>query len=176
MRRRFALSALSCLLIAGLIAGAAWSGAAATSAGSGFVGAWRNTVTDSGQPPILSLATLAADGTLLVADPPVTPAGPGGPDKLDFASAGHGTWTSTGDRTLTFTFLELHANEQGAFTGIVTVRGTGQLSADGNALTGAFTFDVTDPTGKVVFASDGTYHGTRIVVEPMGTPMATPGS
>ena len=106
---------------------------------------------------------------MLVADPPVSPAGPGAPFKLGFTSGGHGAWTSTGDRTLAFTFVELQSDETGAFVGTVTVRGTSELDAAG-ALTGHFTFDVTDPTGKVVFAGSGTFQGIRIVVEPMASP------
>ena len=46
------------------------------------------------------------------------------------------------------------------------------LDATGDAWSGEYAVTGTDPAGAVVFADTGTHHATRIVVEPMGTPMA----
>ena len=44
------------------------------------------------------------------------------------------------------------------------------MSGDGRRLSGPFTYEVADPAGNVVASGTGTADGTRIEVEPMGTP------
>lgn len=142
--------------------------AGTATAGPGFVGAWRLTVTEPGNPPLQALTTLAADGTLINSDPPVSPAGGGGP--ITVSSAGHGVWHETGPTTAALTFVELDTDAQGHFLGTATISAQITLGADGDSLLGSFRVTAADPNGKVLFQGAGTLRATRITVQPVGTP------
>lgn len=181
MRR---LSYLAALLLAAVAALAlvftpaplrTWAQTGTPMAGQGFVGAWRLTVTEAGNPSIPALTTFAADGTLLNSDPPVSPAGGGAPITLD--SAGHGVWHQTGPTTADLTFVWLTTDAQGTFLGTGTVSAQVTLGADGNSLQGPFSLTAADPSGKTLFQGGGSVQATRITVQPMATPAAgTPAS
>jgi hypothetical protein len=141
-----------------------------------FVGSWRLIITSQGRPPISTLATFTSDGTLSAAIPPVMPARPGSPYKLLFTSTGHGVWIGSGESSAAITFVVLRRDEQGNDLGTTTFRGTWQVGKDGQAVSGPFTATIADPTGKAVSTFTGTVEGSRIAVEAMGTPAATPGA
>jgi hypothetical protein len=76
-------------------------------------------------------------------------------------------------RSVALTIVERFGNEEeGAFT--VTVRAAGEVDASGDALTGTYTVELTLPDGtRTGEYGPGTVEGTRIAVEPMGTPLGT---
>ncbi len=176
--------AMALLLAVLLVAGPALSGSAAaqagtpTTAGSGFVGSWRLVVTDQsgGRPPFPALAAFEAGGVFVTSNPLVTPAAPGAPNKLTFSTTGYGAWTATPNGGAALTFMAIDSDEQGHVIAVATIRATFVLGADGNSFSGPFAVTVAAPNGKVVFTSGGTVSGTRIAVEPMGSPVATPTS
>lgn len=175
MRRLIGLTAMVATII-GIVAlgptphlGA--QGGTPTPPGHAVVGAWQITVSSPAFPPSPSLVTFTTDGTVLVADPPVTVEGPG---RVAFVSAGQGSWQATGPDTAAFTFAELVAGPNGALFGSETVRGTATVATDGQSVSGAFSFTAQDPTGKVLASGAGTFQGRRIRVEPMATPASTP--
>jgi hypothetical protein len=109
-----------------------------------------------------SLATFAADGTMTVADQ----------GSIRFASglvfsAGHGSWVAQGDRTFSWTILELASDLNGNLLGTVKIRGTYTVDESGNAYSGVFKSQILDPFGNVLFENEGTTAGTRIQVEPL---------
>jgi len=83
-----------------------------------------------------------------------------------------GSWTAIGPDQVALTVVRLQADEGGTYLGTVTVRAVLDVSSDGRHLSGAFDYDVADPAGSVVASGTGTAEGTRIAVEPMGTPAA----
>ena len=137
-------------------------------AGRGFVGSWLLTV--PGTAPAHSLATVMADGTLIDSDPPVFPAGGGAP--VTFHSAGQGVWRQTGPTTAAATFVDVVADAQGNYLGSETISERWTLGADGDSFGGRFSVRAVDPSGKVVSQVGGTVQGTRITLQPMGTPAA----
>jgi hypothetical protein len=170
-----ALGLLAVTLAALPSAGAARPGAAAPTAE--FVGAWRLTVTGiPGVPAFPVAVAYHADGTLVATGLPLQPAAPGAANALVFNGTGVGTWEATGPGTSAFTFVVLNADEHGRYLGTLTVSGTQHLSADGATLTSDNVLTVADPAGKTGARFPTTSMGARIGVEPIGTPIATPGS
>ncbi len=137
------------------------------------VGSWRVNLTITGtMDQVAVLDTFGADGTLIASVKPVSPAPPGAPFGQIFASLMHGSWTAAGPGQVAFTVVRLQTDEKGTYLGTVTVRAVLDESSDGQRLSGSFTYDVADPAGHVVASGTGTAEGTRIQVEPMGTPVA----
>ena len=127
------------------------------------VGSWIETVTFNGgfMPPLKSLVTFAADGTITVADQGNVNIG-----ATQLFSAGHGSWVATGDRTFNWTVVELISDLNGSLVGTLKVRGTYTVDATGNAYTGVFYAEVKDLSDNLVFPPvDGTNAGQRIQVE-----------
>ena len=140
-------------------------------AAPGFVGAWRLTAkTPFGVSP--SLVTLMADGTVLSTDRPSQPGGAGFP--VTFISAAHGVWQQTGPTTAAATWVEFVTDGKGTFIAVVTDSVELTLAADGTTWSGKFSSTTTDPNGKVLFVGTGTVQATRITVQPLATPAASP--
>lgn len=139
--------------------------------GQGFVGTWQVAINNQLDPTYPGLITFATD-ILIVSDPPIVPAPPDLPFTQIHHSGGHGVWASTDNRTVAFTFDQLVTDENGNLLGVLTIRGTAALSADGQSFEGAFEAVLTDPAGSTSPIDAGTVTGTRIVVEAMGTPTA----
>jgi uncharacterized cupredoxin-like copper-binding protein len=137
--------------------------------GSGLVGAWQVVVTSAGEPTTPALVTFAADGVMLAADVPVQPLGPG---QVAFISPGQGVWIA--GPPAAFTFVELLATADGSVVGSNVIRGEVTLSADGQTIRGPFQFDALDPSGKTLGGGQGTFTGTRMTVQPLGTPLTQP--
>jgi hypothetical protein len=125
------------------------------------VGSWlADTDTDDpANPP--SLLVFHADGTYV---------------EVEADGAGAGSWAATGERTadLTIVFLEGDGGDEGGGGGMVTIRAAVEVAADGQSLTAQYTIEFTAPDGT----STGQYGpggvtGTRIAVEPMGTPLGS---
>jgi len=136
-----------------------------------IVGSWRLSLAGTGamdQEDVLD--TFTADGTVLASVKPVSPAPPGAPFGQIFASLMHGNWMVVGPNQVALTLVRLQTDESGNYLGTVTVPAVAEVSSDGQGLSGSFTYDVADPSGNVVASGDGTLEGTRLAVQPMGTP------
>jgi hypothetical protein len=95
-------------------------------------------------------------------------------DQLSFnpiavASAGHGVWKMTGERTFDLTYLNLtfDAFSSGNRTGTLKVRQTTTISKNGNSYTGSGDYTYYDLDGKPILSISGTFtiRATRIVVQ-----------
>ena len=139
----------------------------------GFVGAWQVSVTGiPGAPSFPVVISLLADGVAIASGSPAQPAAAGAPNRPVLNATGHGAWEPTGPDACALTFVVLNADEQEAFLGTLTVRGTQQLAPGGAAFTGSYVLTVSDPTGAEIASFPTTAQGTRIGVEPVpaGTP------
>ncbi len=146
---------------------------AAAMAAHPVVGSWRVNLTGDGAMDQESvLDTFTADGTVLASVKPVSPAPPGAPFGQTFASLMHGNWTVVGPNQVALTLVRLQTDEDGNYLGTVTVPAVLDVSSDEQRLSGPFTYAVADPAGNVVASGTGTGEGTRIAIEPMGTPVA----
>lgn len=144
---------------------------ATPAAGGGFVGAWHLT-TSTPFGASQSLITLTSDGTVHFSDRPVFPGGEGFP--VTFFSAGHGSWEQTGPDTAAATWVFFMTDGEGNFLGVITDSAEMTLDADGASWSGPFSSSTADPAGNVLFVGGGTVEATRITVQPLATPAATP--
>ena len=136
-----------------------------------IVGSWRVSLAGAGaMDQEGALNTFTADGTVLASVKPVSPAPPGASFGQIFASLMHGNWTVVGPNQVALTIVRLQTDESGNYLGTVTVPAVLDVSSDGQGLSGPFTYDVADPAGNVVASGTGTAEGTRLEVQPMGTP------
>ena len=137
----------------------------------GFVGAWHlTTTTPFGVSQ--SLITLTADGTVLFSDRPVLPGDAGFPNT--FIGTGHGTWEQTGPTSAAATFVFFITDGEGTFLGVVTDSIEVIFNPDSDSWRGLFSSTTADPAGNVLFVGGGTGEATRIMVQPLATPAATP--
>jgi hypothetical protein len=118
------------------------------------VGAWILTVEEFPEDP--SLIAFHADGTYQEASADGT--------------TGIGSWEATGPASFNLTFIEMFPADDEGSAGMQTIRAAGEVSEDGQTLAAEFTIGFTGegaPTGEF---GPGHVTGTRINVEPMGTP------
>ncbi len=164
-RSRTALAVRSSLvtaIVAG-IASLAIAAAPVVAAGDqAAVGWWQLTIATGGPQTSLSLVTLAADGTAVVAD---TPVGSDAQGNVTYASAGHGAWQADGKDGFALTFVEMNVDGEGSLVYIVTIDVQGTVNGD--AMSGSFVGTATGPDGSVFGNFPGTLTGTRITVQPM---------
>lgn len=144
---------------------------ATPAAGAGFAGAWRLTFETSAGPSH-SLLTVMADGTLLFSGRPVSPAAGGFP--VIFSSAAHGVWERTGAETAALTWVGLVTDGEGTLLAEVTDSVAATLAADGASWSGSYSATVRDPAGQELYVGGATVSATRITVQPLATPAATP--
>jgi len=124
-------------------------------AGHPIVGTWFLQSEGATGPP--NLATFGCDGTFVGVDP-------GG-------GVGLGSWVATGERTLEVTFHFPMQTPEGMPMGHGTVFFSGEVSEDGQTLTGASTVDLATPGGGMTGPRGPVpTTGTRVVVEPMDVP------
>ncbi len=166
---------LAVLLVAVLALGAGPLGSSAQTgtppaAGQGFVGAWHLTsATPAGASQ--SLLTLMADGTVVFSGRPVAPTG--GEPPVAFIGTGHGAWEQTSPTTAAASFVVFITDGEGTFLWVVTDSVEMTLAPDGTSWRGPYSSTTADPSGHVLFISPGTA-ATRIMVQPLATPVATP--
>jgi hypothetical protein len=87
---------------------------------------------------------------------------------------GLGVWEPIGPTDVTLTIVEPVTGEGPDNTGTVTIRATGEVAADGQAFTADYTIEVSGVVGLPMGEyGPGTVTGTRVVVEPMGTPVGS---
>jgi hypothetical protein len=135
-----------------------------TMADSPLVGAWiiDTDVNDPGNPPIENI--FHADGTIIqVGNSGAQANGPGN---------AIGAWEPTGPNTAAATLVSYQEDDKGAVSK-TTVRATLEVAADGQSLTADYTLEFTGPDGTSSGQlGPGKASGTRISVEPMGSPVA----
>jgi hypothetical protein len=136
---------------------------AQNSPSQGPEGSWLYTVTIPNPPgaPIVFLGTetYSAGGGYVEAD------------QLSFmpgslATAGHGAWKSTGERTFLLTYVNLTYDSIGTPTGSSKVRQTTKLGRTGNSYSGSGDYAYYDLNGNVVLSGTFTITANRILVEP----------
>ena len=114
------------------------------------VGAWLGVFPEEeGQEvPGRVLVNFNADGTLLVSGSPTFLLTGMGPAAQIYTTPGHGTWTAVGGQQYGVSFVILFFDETGTYSGMVEIRSTLTLAADGRSATSL-------DSGRVVLA-DGT--------------------
>jgi hypothetical protein len=132
------------------------------------VGSWRVAVEVAGNQGPTNLATIAADGTMLVAFPSPTPAAPGASHRLEFWTPAVGSWVADGERGATMAFVALGVDENGTAIGTHTIAATATTDADG--WHGPFTITVAGPDGRTLASVSGTVTATPIAATANLTP------
>ena len=129
-------------------------------AGHPLVGSWMldTDTADPDNPP--TLAVFSADGVYLQHDY----------DGID----GVGSWEATGDSTAAMTFHTQFPDDEGEYGGSTVVRASIEVMANGDSLTATYTLEFrnTDRTSSGELGP-GEVTGSRIQVQPMGTPVAS---
>ncbi len=142
------------------------SGAVADS-DRGPVGSWLGTATATTAPlpPVMTLMTLASDGTVVevhrqyLHDFPLGPA---------LVTPGHGAWVRTGSNQFSISLRLIYegAPDNSGSAGVVVatevLRLNVSLSAGGNRLTGTVADELDDLSGHAIFVGPGTFDATRI--------------
>lgn len=153
----FLVVAVVSLVVLGRVAGTGAQDATGL-AGHPLVGAWvlDTDVADPTNGP--TLATFSADGVYTQVETD--------------GSAGIGVWQATGPQTADMMFHGLNPDEDGG--GWFTVRAAIEVAADGQSLTASYTLEIVAADGTASGQyGPGEVTGTRIAVEPMGTPVGT---
>lgn len=127
--------------------------------GHPLVGAWL--MTDESDPEGAStfLSSFSSDGIYHQADPD--------------GAVGIGAWEATGANTAALTFMQQFADDEGNNEGSITVRASIEVAPDGQMLTADFTIQFDGEGAPEGEFGPGTVSGTRITVEPVGTPAGT---
>jgi hypothetical protein len=163
MRRFSALIVIMFLVVLGIAGFDARSGATAQEAtptamgGHPLVGTWLldTNVKDPANGPEVTIFT--ADGAYISVDAEGFP--------------NHGVWEATGERTAALTIVSPGMEEEGVFAGTFVVRASVEVDETGDAFTAQYTGEFVTPDGTETGEyGPGTATGTRIEVEPMGTP------
>jgi hypothetical protein len=129
----------------------------AATEGHPVLGTW--TLTDSSDPanPSTFVASFSGVGNYV---------------QVQDGDVGLGVWEATGPTSAALTFTEQDPPEEGG--GSFTIRATIEVAPDGQSLSAEFTIEVSGvegvPTGEY---GPGSVTGTRVVVEPMGTPVGS---
>jgi hypothetical protein len=135
------------------------------------VGAWRIT-SENPAGSSQGLLILMADGTVIFSGRPAAPTG--GEPPVVFISAGHGAWEQTGPGTAAASFTVFIADGAGNFLWVVTDSVEMTLGPDGNSWSGPYSSTTADPGGNVLATVPGTATATRLTVQPVAMPAATP--
>lgn len=130
-----------------------------------LVGSWVETVTfppEVGRPPLKSLGTFHADGTMVCSDQgAVTTIGP----QAGVFTSCHGVWTHVRHRTFAYSSMELISDLGGTLVGYLKVTGEYTVADSGTEYTGASLARIVDVDGNVLFESAVTNAGERIQLE-----------
>jgi hypothetical protein len=106
----------------------------------------------------MAVCTFSADGAYMQSN---TGPGAGGPP-------GQGNWVRTEDGKFAGTELRFGFDAAHHFTGINKIRESFTLNEQGDVLTGNVQVDIFLPDGTLLpVHPTGTYHGTRIAIEPL---------
>jgi hypothetical protein len=160
MMRRFIFLVLTGLLVTLVAApGVVAQDESMSTAGHPMVGTWLIEPT-TGEPPELFFA--GADGIAA---------------STSAEGTGFGSWTATGERTADATIRFPMVDPQAGFLGIATMRASVEVAEDGQSFAGTYTAEIPAamaeamgwPVGEL---GPGDVSGVRVVVEPMGEPVA----
>jgi hypothetical protein len=87
----------------------------------------------------------------------------------DSEGAGLGAWEPTGPTSAALTMVIVAPEEEGG--GMITIRATIEVGADGQTFTADYTIEASGEGAPPGEFGPGSVTGTRIVVEPTGTPV-----
>ena len=111
---------------------------------------------DASDPEAPFAASFSSDGIYQDSDP---------------EGAGLGAWEPTGPTSAALTIVIVSPAEDGG--GMITIRATVEVAADGQTFTGDYTIEAGFEGAPPGEFGPGSVTGTRIVVEPMGTPVGS---
>jgi hypothetical protein len=111
------------------------------------------------------------DGTVVFSPRPAAPAGE---PPVVFISTGHGAWEPTGPDTASASFTVFITDADGDFLWVVTDSVEMTLSPDGSSWSGPYSSTTADPDGNVLGSAPGEAEATRITLQPLATPEASP--
>ena len=141
-----------------------------------LVGVWavKGAPVELSQPPLLSLAMFAGDGSFTTgvgykALPPI----PVVQDVATEVGPGYGRWATTGDREFRLTFYAV-MRKAGLVNGFQRVQDTLALSESGNEYTGHALVDFLDADWNVVFSTTRDVKGTRLETPVSSMPAGEP--
>jgi hypothetical protein len=135
-----------------------------------LAGSWQFTLIAGGPPasspavvPVPVLATFTSDGSMVETDatevvPTTSSAG-----TPVYGTPGHGIWQpgpAFGNLFIRFISLLVNPSKTLDAKKIVTI--TGALDSTGNQFSGNYSFELVDPTGRVIATGSGTVKGQRI--------------
>jgi hypothetical protein len=134
-----------------------------TSNKKALVGSWLETVTfpaETGRPPVKSLVSFHADGTMVASDQGGVTLEP-----PSVFSSGHGVWTPLKKRTSAYSVLYMISDLNGNLVGYLKVRGVFTVSQSGNEYNGTSFAQVLDTDGNILFSVEVTNTAQRIQIE-----------
>lgn len=138
-------------------------GSADAAQDSGCAGSWLVHITVEGRDVVEdALIQFAEDGDIIVHGPPVMPALPGPGEVPLLASAGLGTWQSTGERECAFEFVRLLAGDDGVGVGTLNVRGIVSMDGAGDRLEGSLSLTRSTAFGQTAATGEGTLSSTPL--------------
>lgn len=125
-----------------------------------LVGAWMIDTDGTDPENTPSLAVFSSDGLYVQHD-------------YD-GSAAVGSWEATGDDSAAMTAHQQFPGDDGEFGGTAVIRAEIEVAEDGETLTATYTAEFLNPDGTTSGElGPGEAEGTRIGVEPMGSPVAS---
>jgi hypothetical protein len=163
MRRLVLVSVAALSLVGGVIGASAVTSASTAptvpsdaSAVSPIVGTW--TIIDNSDPETApTIGAFSAGGNYV---------------QVEEGEVGFGVWESTGPSSAALMITQQGGSDEGG--GTFTIRATIEVAPDGQSFTADYTLEVSGvegvPPGEY---GPGQVTGTRIVVEPMGTPVGS---
>jgi len=85
-----------------------------------------------------------------------------------------GAWEATGDWAANLTVSTPQLTNDGSFGGTIVLRAEVEVDPSGNTFTATYTFELVWPDGAHTGEhGPGTAQGTRLVAEPVGTPVGS---
>lgn len=124
------------------------------------VGSWRVAVDVGHVHGPTNLATLSADGAVLVAFPSPIPAPPGSSHRLEYWTPAIGSWEAEGTEGAAMTFVALGVDENGTAIGTHAITAT--VTARDDGWSGPFTIAIAGTDGSALGSVSGTVTATRI--------------
>jgi hypothetical protein len=122
-----------------------------------LVGAWHVAAPDNPSRPV-ALNNFGADGTAHFT--------------VDDGTEFHGAWEATGPRTAALTAVAFNRDPGGALVGLWTLRASVEVDEAGQSFSSEGDEKVTAFDGTVLGPAPNAVVGTRITVQPIGTPAA----
>jgi hypothetical protein len=141
-----------------------------TTNSSSLAGSWQLTLIPNSLPvaeppvaPISGLATFTSGGSVVETDATEAVPTVGSTGMAIYGTPGHGIWQpGPAIGNLFIQFVSLLVNHNGSLHAKKTVTMTGRLDSTGNQFSGNYSFEVVDPTGRVIATGSGTVTAQRI--------------